>query len=467
MKKSVRVFILLLALAQYVMAQEVVYSFSDAKSRMFDVSRTLKLAEEEERLARVEYAKTTSWWWPRLQADGMYMHLSEKVEVRQPLSQFTDPMTTYLHENFPLGQMLSGLLDEVGKHSLTLPLLPQNITAVGLTAEWIAFSGGKRVFADRIARRSVDIAQINTQQVLAAEQVLLVKRYFGLVLAMQTTRVCHERYRGALAHYEQALKLESEGVVDKATRLLAQVNMRESKRELEHAIIAEQEEQLALKELLAIAEDSVYIVPSSSLSLDEKLPSEITFQELMLSDNYALSILNVDKCIVDEKLRMDQSAYLPDVVVFGKQTLYAQGLPSNLFPRTLIGVGFTWNIFDGLERERQITQSRIAKQSVVWSREQTESELTVVVTGLYTALLRAIEDVNVLNTTISLNEELVRMRKAAFFEGMATSSEVIDAENTLAETRLARLAAYYAYDVTLASILAVCGRMDLLDEYIH
>ena len=40
---------------------------------------------------------------------------------------------------------------------------------------------------------------------------------------------------------------------------------------------------------------------------------------------------------------------------------------------------------------------------------------------------------------------------------MATSAEVIDAENALSEARLARLTAYYAYDVALASLLALCG----------
>mgnify|MGYP000282036128 CR=1 FL=1 len=41
------------------------------------------------------------------------------------------------------------------------------------------------------------------------------------------------------------------------------------------------------------------------------------------------------------------------------------------------------------------------------------------------------------------------MRKKAFAEGMATSTEVVDAETLLSKTKVARLAAYYEYDVTL------------------
>lgn len=467
MKVCILVCLLVLLAVQSTVAQEVVYSFPEAKARMLRESDALKVAEAEVRMARKEQAKTASWWWPRLQADGLYAHLSEKVEVRQPLSQFTDPAKAYIHSILPSEQLLSGLLDEVGRYTLTFPLLPQDVATVGLTAEWVAFGGGKRIFADRISRRLVDVAQAGNRQVMATEQILLVKRYYGLALAQQTIQVCDERYQGALMHYEHTRKLEAEGMADRAARLLAQVNVREAERELERARSAERAGQIALKELLCMEDDSIRVIPSSPLFMNERLPLERAFQESMRVGNPTLGTLYIEECMADDKLRIDQSAYLPDVVLFGKQTVYAHGLPSNLLPRTVIGVGFTWNLFDGLERERQIAQSRIAKQQVVWSRNEVEGELSVAVTELYATLQRAREDVDVFNGTIALNEELLRMRKVAFAEGMATSAEVIDAVNVLAETRLALLTAYYAYDVALASLLAVCGMVEQWDKYIE
>lgn len=467
MKVCILVCLLVLLAVQSTAAQEVVYSFPEAKARMLRESDALKVAEAEVRMARKEQAKTASWWWPRLQADGLYAHLSEKVEVRQPLSQFTDPAKAYIHSILPSEQLLSGLLDEVGRYTLTFPLLSQDVATVGFTAEWVAFSGGKRIFADRISRRLVDVAQAGNRQVMATEQILLVKRYYGLALAQQTIQVCDERYQGALMHYEHTRKLEAEGMADRAARLLAQVNVREAERELERARSAERAGQIALKELLCMEDDSIRVIPSSPLFMNERLPLERAFQESMRVGNPTLGTLYIEECMADDKLRIDQGAYLPDVVLFGKQTVYAHGLPSNLLPRTVIGVGFTWNLFDGLERERQIAQSRIAKQQVVWSRNEVEGELSVAVTELYATLQRAREDVDVFNGTIALNEELLRMRKVAFAEGMATSAEVIDAVNVLAETRLALLTAYYAYDVALASLLAVCGMVEQWDKYIE
>ena len=45
---------------------------------------------------------------------------------------------------------------------------------------------------------------------------------------------------------------------------------------------------------------------------------------------------------------------------------------------------------------------------------------------------------------------------------MATSTEVIDAETMLANVKVARLAAYYEYDVALMNLLSLCGTPEQL-----
>ena len=84
---------------------------------------------------------------------------------------------------------------------------------------------------------------------------------------------------------------------------------------------------------------------------------------------------------------------------------------------------------------------------------------------LYTQLQKAQDNVKALNATIVLSEELVRIRKKSFAEGMATSTEVIDAETMLANVKVARLAAYYEYDVALMNLLAICGTPERFEKY--
>lgn len=156
---------------------------------------------------------------------------------------------------------------------------------------------------------------------------------------------------------------------------------------------------------------------------------------------------------------------MPNIALFGKQTLYAHNIQSNLLPRTMVGIGFTWNIFDGLEREKKIRQSRLTRQTVELGREKAKDELAVGVDKLYNLLQNAQDNAKALHTSIELSEELVRMRTREFAEGMATSTEVIDAETLLSNVKLLQLAAYYEYDVVLMNLLALCGMPETFTKY--
>ena len=53
-----------------------------------------------------------------------------------------------------------------------------------------------------------------------------------------------------------------------------------------------------------------------------------------------------------------------------------------------------------------------------------------------------------------MSNELVRIREKSFKEGMATSSDVVDAEVVLSKVKTAFLLAYYQYDAALANLLS-------------
>jgi outer membrane protein TolC len=123
----------------------------------------------------------------------------------------------------------------------------------------------------------------------------------------------------------------------------------------------------------------------------------------------------------------------------------------------MIGVGFTWNLFDGLNRETDVRTARLVKESVALGREKAESALGVLVQKLYTELQEAQTEVSTLRATLSLSEELLRIRRKSFDEGMCTSTEVVDAEVMLSQVRMAMLLAYYQFDVSLATLCSICG----------
>ena len=449
----------------YITEQTLSLSIDDALRQMQQGNRSLKIADKGIETARAERDKLNALWYPSLQGTGTFVHLSEKLEVKQPLSQFTDPAKDFVHNIIPDDRFITGILDQIGAHTLIFPLAPRNLTSVGLTAEWVVFSGGKRIHASKIGNTMIDIARENREQTDATQRTLLAESYFGLRLAREVVQVRLDTYNSLKRHYENALKLEAVGMIDKAGRLFAQVNMDEAQRALE----ASQKEvtvvQSALRTLLNL-EDTNSIQPTSPLFINENLPAKEEFIQVMRTENYVVNQLQLQSHIAKQQLRINQSGYMPDIAVFGKQTLYSHGIQSNLVPRTMVGIGFTWNLFDGLAREKRIRQSKLAQQTLALGQEKAKDDLGIGIDKLYSQLQKAQDNVRALNTTIELSEELVRIRKKSFAEGMATSTEVVDAETMLATVRVARLAAYYEYDVTLMNLLAICGTPEHFEKYL-
>lgn len=181
--------IILLGTGLSVTAQTLSLSFDDALRQMQQGNRSLKIADKGIEAARAERDKLNALWYPSLQGAGTFVHLSEKIEVKQPLSQFTDPAKDFVHNIVPDDQFISSILDQIGSHTLVFPLAPRNLTTVGLTAEWIVFSGGKRIRAGKIGNTMIDMARENREQTDATQRTLLAESYFGLRLAQEVARV--------------------------------------------------------------------------------------------------------------------------------------------------------------------------------------------------------------------------------------------------------------------------------------
>ena len=140
-------------------------AFSSAQTEPMDLSleqsltllrsenKSLRIAGKEVELAKNEHQKLNAFWYPTISAAGAYVHMSNPIEVRQSLNQFTDPAKEYVHSILPNDQFISSLLDKIGQNTLTLPLISQNVTSIDANLTWPIFTGGKRIYAGKIGKK--------------------------------------------------------------------------------------------------------------------------------------------------------------------------------------------------------------------------------------------------------------------------------------------------------------------------
>lgn len=431
---------------------------------MVSGNRSSEIAGQQVEWARSERQRLNALWFPQITASGAYVHLANSIRVEESLSQFTDPVKDFIHSIAPGEELITSLLDGLGRHSFSVPLAPRDITSIDAVATLPLFTGGKRLYASKIGKSLVGAAEVNRQQVNADQHILLVEAYFGLRLGQQIVAVKRRTLDAMELHLQNALKLEAAGMLTRTERMLFEVNRDEARRELEAASKELGVAQSAFKALVQL-EGEEPVVPVTPLFIDRTLPDVAWFKERVTTDNYLLQGLDVQQAISRNQLRIASSAYLPTIALFGKQTLYAHGLRKNLVPRTLVGVGFNWNIFDGLGREKRIRQAKIDRRTLEVEKQKAEEELAVAVDRFYSQTQVALDNVAALRTTLEMSTEIVRARQKSFLEGMATSTEVIDAELLLAKVRVATLTAFFQFDTGLINLLAVCGMPDAFARF--
>ncbi len=440
-------------------------SFDQASALVGD-SRSIRIADREVELAETERQRMNAFWYPQLTATGAYVHLANRIQVKESLSTFTDPLKDFIHSVIPGEELISSLLDRIGSRSFGVPLAPADVTTIDLVATLPLITGGKRIYAGRIGRSLVGLAETGRRQVSDAQQILLVETYFGLRLGQKIVAVKRQTLEAFELHLRNALKLEANGMLTKTERLLFQVNRDEARRELEAAEKDLDLAQQAFKTLVQLDTDE-NIAPVTPLFIHESLPSAAFLKERTTQNSPLLQGLGIRQEIQHNELRIANSAYIPTVGLFGKQTLYAHGIRKNLQPRTLVGVGLSWTIFDGLGREKKIRQARINSRILETEREKAADDLALAVDRFYNQTRIALDNVAALRTTVEMSREIVRARQKSFLEGMATPTEVIDAELLLAKVKIATLTAFYQFDVGLINLLAVSGMTDAFPHYVH
>ena len=109
-------------------------SFEVALSSLQSGNQSLKIADKEIEIAKTERDQLNAFWYPSLQASGAYTFLSQKIEVREPLSAFTDPAIDFVHSILPDDQIISNFLNQIGNHSFSVPLAPRTLATIAVAA---------------------------------------------------------------------------------------------------------------------------------------------------------------------------------------------------------------------------------------------------------------------------------------------------------------------------------------------
>ena len=437
-------------------------SLDDALEIARNKNFALALAHEEVIRAEAESRELNALWYPTLMVTGEYSHTTTEIAAATTLGEIGGELLGNLAPIINANPVIGELVNNIGKSELRLPIVPRNSAEVGAELIWVVFSGGRRIAASRIAKGLLSVANDKYSATQDAIIATVTEAYWGLALARELTRVRRSALTQYGEHLRQARRLEEEGMINRAERLIAEVAYDQGVTLLASAEGNQRVAEECLNSLLAT--DSLAIVPTTPLSTPRSIPSR---EELisLIATTPTISALQQGKEIASLTLNAERSRYLPTISLIGHQQLWSWGLDKNIFPRTIVGIGLEWTLFDGLARESAIARSKSVLRSAQTTLQKTNTDLHTAVERYYAILTTSLDEYRAQQTTLELAEELLRAQQRAFAEGMATSADVVDATQRLAEVRLAQLATLYAIDTSLATLLMLVGKADDLTTF--
>jgi len=136
-------------------------------------------------------------------------------------------------------------------------------------------------------------------------------------------------------------------------------------------------------------------------------------------------------------------------------------------PDWIAGVGVSFKLFSHEDRASLISAARESVRQVASLEAAASTGIATEVESAYRKVDQAREQFKLLESSIALAEETLRLREHGFGEGQATSLDVSEARDALARAQTARALAAYEFDTALAELLHAAGQTHTFPDFIQ
>ncbi|WP_395149072.1 TolC family protein [uncultured Helicobacter sp.] len=418
----------------------VVHNNDGLKAQDYNVQRAQKLALG----SKLSYL-------PDVRFSGAYLYFDNAMNY-----QLTPPNIG--SASIP---QLDSLLSAIGK---PVTFLQRDVMIGALNIVYPLYTGGVRMAGIQLAEIAKKDAQFALELKKLATFEEFISLYYGDVLAHEIKDVFAQDYEATQLHYQNALNLQKSGQIARIEVLSSQVASDKSKNKLHQAQNASISANIALQTAL----DNKNITPSSKLILSQKpLQDEEYYVQKTLANYPALQSMNLKIESATQATKIARGAFLPQVVGMGSYivTDKQDSLLIQAMPRWYVGVGVSMPILTPNARIQKYQASKLAQLELESLKAQATKDLTLLVRRTYKEAVYAREEYKNLYSSIQLAKENLKLQQNAFKQGMATSTQVIDAQNMLQSTLIEQKTIAYKAIVALAKLLVLSDEIETFYEY--
>jgi outer membrane protein TolC len=467
-------------------------TFEEALGLSLQNNHLIKQYQHKSQQMEQEVKAAKALYLPRISISASYVYMSDNIELDlTPVRDAISPLYSTLGHYGKFG----GVPNPDPKTNGVMPFLPDDVSTTVLRSkmleglesvnngDWVQtiqekkfgmvnagfvlpiYTGGKINAANKAAKIKFEASEIESIQKSHELTSELVERYFGLILANQAVKVRREVKTGMEKHFGDAKMLAQQGMIAQVEVLNAKVYYADADRELKKS---DRQVEILNEAVLntVAAKGNSRINPISDLFYTDKIDPLDYFKQKAMENSPLLGQVTKKKELAQQGIKVEQSAYLPTVAATGTYDLVNKDL-SPYLPDYMVGVGLQWRLFDGNSRSRKIKAARLQELQAEDFYARAESDINSAITKYYQELNMYLEQITELEAAMEFTREYSRAREKAFSEGMATATQVSDANLAVAKVKIDRLQAIYAWDVAFSKLLYYSGISDQFVTYMR
>jgi len=282
------------------------------------------------------------------------------------------------------------------------------------------YMGGKINSAKQIANIQAQRSNISEKQQQDTQRFEMIQAYFNVQLQQQLLNSALFNFDAMQQHYNNALKLEKQGFINKGQRMQFEVARNNAERAYQNAQSNLHASEFSLQNLLQTKENLKLSTPlfvnlAQNHSLDKLLANYDQNSSLIKK-------LQMDTELANENVKVQQATKKPSVFAFGEY-----GLDSK--ENWIVGVMAKYNLFSGMDNNKNIRAAEQKKHAAELMTERTKQEVENVLYKSYSELSSSQNSHQLLSQNTKAAQENLRIQQLSFKEGMGTATQVIDAQN--------------------------------------
>jgi len=343
----------------------------------------------------------------------------------------------------------SETLDEAdmaaGDYSGLFTLSPM-VPIISISATKIMYSGGK---LESIIDQAETNKQISLNDLEKEKQAMIYKvteAYYQVLQTEGIKRVSTQAVKQMQVHLESSEALLKEGMIAPIdlNRIKSQLS------NLEHNLIkAENGYELTMYNINSIMgiDLNTELVLENNLSYE---PCEINLEDALIqAGENRPEIMNIaqQRRILEEMVDVAKSNKKPQVIFSAESGI--TGWQAMIVAE--------YSLFDGGVNKAKIEQAEIKLAQVDQSEKQVRQLIEFEVRSAYLNMKEAEKLIKIAEEGIQNSQESFRIAQVKYNEGIATNTEVIDAQSTLIEAETNYLNALYDYNINRAALVKATG----------